>query len=142
MRLRTIPLAVLAAVSPLAAPAGCSTTVAETDCYEIVGTDISVGGGVTTGGVRVEVADDEACPLLSEFEFTAYNEQDNVAGYDPAGQDVDVNTWKADTDAPTTELVIGQFSSASQGGGVGATHWQATITDAQGGTHTFSGNFG
>lgn len=128
------------ALLPAAGDSGCTSVIADSDCYDIIAVDVQVSGGVTTGSVRVEVTD-EACPLMSSMEFTTYANFDGQAGYDATGDQL-VKSYSAEVVQPSSELGINSFSSQGHGGAANATHWQATIVDSNGGTSTFSGTFG
>lgn len=130
----------LVAAPVLFAPC-CSGMRFEVDCIKVTATDLSCSGGVTTGYLEVEVADDENCQLIESSEFITYNNRDGIPGYDPAGGDILVDSLVTDLAQPTSSLTVGSFTSQDSSGTITATHWQIAVGHTGGGQSTNSGKF-
>lgn len=116
-----------------------NSVLVDSDCISAEALNVSSSGaGVSVGGIRVSSGGGD-CPALQGAGITYYRDKDGRPGFaDPPDQFVGHIQGELATSTGTIE--IGTFSSHDPNNGP-ADSWQLVVTDAAGGTSTFSGEF-
>lgn len=120
----------------------CRLTIVETDCIKVIASKVQRDGGrVRAESVYFRAGDH--CPLLQSVSYVSFRERNGDPGYQPDGQPPDVLVSQVQGDAggqPSSEIMISNIDNHGNGGDF-ADSWQVSVTDADGSTSVFSGNF-